>query len=301
MIMKRLRPILKGVSVKALFKGGKMKNKLKIIPVIAVVIIVSIKLFDYFQHHNKFLNQRIYVSGNIEATEVIVSFQVAGKIKDILAEEGKIVKKGDTLARLDTEELLRIQAQAQSALEEAELNYNKLKDDAERAQRLFEGGAVSGQDKDDAKTAADMAAAKQNNLRNALELADIRLKYAELFSPLDGFILVKSREAGEFVQIGDAVFTLSDLHDIWLTGYINETELGKVKLNQDAEIKIDTYPGKTYKGRVSFISQEAEFTPKHIQTKEERAKLVYRIKISIDNTDLELKSGMPADAYIIAK
>jgi HlyD family secretion protein len=278
-----------------------MKNKLKFIPVIAVIIIVSFKLFDYFQHHNKFLNQRIYVSGNIEATEVIVSFQVSGKIKEIFTDEGKIVKKDDVLAMLDTEELLRVQAQTQAALREAELNYKKLKDDAERAERLFEGGAISGQDRDDAKTGADMAEARKDNLENALALANIRLKYAQLLAPLDGFVLVKSREVGELVQIGDAIFILADLHNIWLTGYINETELGKVKLNQDAEITIDTYPGKIYKGRVSFISQEAEFTPKHIQTKEERAKLVYRIKIAIDNTDLELKSGMPADAYIIAK
>jgi len=278
-----------------------MKNKLKFIPVIAVIIIVSFKLFDYFQHHNKFLNQRIYVSGNIEATEVIVSFQVSGKIKEIFTDEGKIVKKDDVLAMLDTEELLRVQAQTQAALREAELNYKKLKDDAERAERLFEGGAISGQDRDDAKTGADMAEARKDNLENALALANIRLKYAQLLAPLDGFVLVKSREVGELVQIGDAIFILADLHNIWLTGYINETELGKVKLNQDAEITIDTYPGNIYKGRVSFISQEAEFTPKHIQTKEERAKLVYRIKIAIDNTDLELKSGMPADAYIIAR
>lgn len=278
-----------------------MKNKLKFIPVIVVIIIVSLKLFDYFQHHNKFLNQRIYVSGNIEATEVIVSFQVAGKIKEIFTDEGNIVKKDDVLAMMDTEELLKVQAQTKAALREAEINYKKLKDDAERAERLFEGGAISGQDNDDAKTGADMAEARKDNLENALALANIRLKYAQLLAPLDGFVLVKSREVGELVQIGDAIFTLADLHNIWLTGYINETELGKVKLNQDAEIKIDTYPGKIYKGRVSFISQEAEFTPKHIQTKEERAKLVYRIKIAIDNIDLELKSGMPADAYIIAK
>jgi HlyD family secretion protein len=101
------------------------------------------------------------------------------------------------------------------------------------------------------------------------------------------------------VQAGFTVFTVADLKNIWLTAYINETDLGRVKLNQQAEIKTDTYPGKAYRGRVSFISQEAEFTPKQIQTNEERVKLVYRIKIMVDNSNQELKPGMPADGYII--
>jgi HlyD family secretion protein len=83
-----------------------------------------------------------------------------------------------------------------------------------------------------------------------------------------------------------------------LTAYINERDLGRVKLGQHADVTTDTYPGKKYKGEVSFISSEAEFTPKTIQTTEERVKLVYRIKVRVDNTSLELKPGMPADAYI---
>jgi HlyD family secretion protein len=106
---------------------------------------------------------------------------------------------------------------------------------------------------------------------------------------------------GEVIQPGASVFTVIDLKNIWITGYINETDLGKVKLNQVANIQIDTYPNKSYKGRVSFISQEAEFTPKHIQTVEERTKLVYRVKINVNNSDFELKPGMPADAYIQIK
>ena len=113
--------------------------------------------------------------------------------------------------------------------------------------------------------------------------------------------MVKSAEAGEVVQVGSTVFMVANLKDIWLTAYINETDLGRVKLNQSVEVKTDTYPNKVYQGRISFISQEAEFTPKQIQTSEERVKLVYRIKIQVDNTDLELKPGMPADAYILTR
>ena len=88
------------------------------------------------------------------------------------------------------------------------------------------------------------------------------------------------------------------MNDIWLTAYITESDLGRVKLNQEVDIKTDSFPDKIYKGRISFISQESEFTPKYIQTPEERVKLVYRIKIDVNNPNFELKPGMPADGYI---
>ncbi len=135
-------------------------------------------------------------------------------------------------------------------------------------------------------------------LSASLELAKTRLGFANLVSPLNGYVLVKSALPGEVVQVGAPVFTVIDLNNIWVTAYINETDLGRVKLNQEADVVTDTYPGKKYKGRVSFISSEAEFTPKTIQTTEERVKLVYRIKVKVDNSSLDLKPGMPADAYI---
>jgi HlyD family secretion protein len=122
-----------------------------------------------------------------------------------------------------------------------------------------------------------------------------------LTSPLDGFILVKSSLPGEVVQIGTPVFTAIDLNNVWVTAYISETDLGKVKLNQKAQVETDSYPGKKYSGKVSFISSQTEFTPKYIQTSEERVKYVYRVKIKVDNSSLDLKPGMPADAYIITE
>jgi HlyD family secretion protein len=98
---------------------------------------------------------------------------------------------------------------------------------------------------------------------------------------------------------GATVVTVGDIDHPWLRAYINETDLGKVKLQSKARITTDSYPGKVYDGRVTFISSEAEFTPKQIQTQEERVKLVYRIKIEADNPRHELKSNMPADAEIV--
>ena len=105
-----------------------------------------------------------------------------------------------------------------------------------------------------------------------------------MYTPIDGVVLVKSAEPGEVLAAGTTVVTIGDLDHPWLRAYINETDLGRVKLGQKVKLTTDSFPGKVYWGTVSFISSEAEFTPKQIQTKEERVKLVYRIKIDVDNS-----------------
>ena len=135
--------------------------------------------------------------------------------------------------------------------------------------------------------------------KEALKLAEIRLGYTKLRSPLSGIGLSEHIEAGEYVVPGTAVITIANLQDVWLRAYINETDLGRVKVGQKVEVTTDSYPNKKYSGLISFISSQAEFTPKTVQTQEQRVKLVYRVKIDIDNPDMELKPGMPADATII--
>jgi HlyD family secretion protein len=127
------------------------------------------------------------------------------------------------------------------------------------------------------------------------------LKDTEAFSPIDGVVLVKAADPGEVLAPGTTVVTVGDIDHPWLRAYINEKDLGRVKLGSKARITTDAFPGKVYDGRVSFISSDAEFTPKQIQTSEERVKLVYRIKIDVDNPHHELKSNMPADAEILVK
>ena len=145
----------------------------------------------------------------------------------------------------------------------------------------------------------DQARARLEQAQSALALVETRLGYATLYSPLSGVVLSKNIEPGEYVAPGTPVVTVGDLVNVWLRAYINETELGRVKLGQRARVKTDTYPGKWYAGRVSFISSQAEFTPRSVQTEKERVKLVYRVKIDIENPNMELKPGMPADAEIL--
>jgi len=206
---------------------------------------------------------------------------------------------------------------AQADLEQKQLDYD-------RAQRLYGKDAVSTQDRDLAETALKRAEAAfqatrqrynqavegsrkediaiaRANLREAnanLGLSRVTLDYTILRAPSAGVITVRQAEAGEVVVPGTPVVTLADLDHIWLRAYIAETDLGRIRWGQTATITTDTYPGKQYRGRVSFISSNAEFTPKSVQTYKERVTLVYRIKIDIDNPNHELKPGMPADAHI---
>jgi HlyD family secretion protein len=133
---------------------------------------------------------------------------------------------------------------------------------------------------------------------DALRLTRITLGYTVLHAPFSGVIMVRNAELGEAVQPGTPIVTLADLDHVWLRAYLNETDLGKAVWGQPAVITTDTWPGRRYGGRISFISSEAEFTPKSVETHAERVTLVYRIKIDVDNPRHELKPGMPADALI---
>ena len=225
-----------------------------------------------------------------------------------------------TLAGTREQEIKALQQNMLDA--QADLQQKKL--DYDRAQRLFSEDAVSAQDRDLADTAfkrseAAFQAAQQKyneavegsrkeeiaiaeaNLKEAHEnlgMSHVNLDYTVLRAPSSGVITVRQAELGEVVVPGTPVVTLADLDHIWLRAYIAETDLGRVRWGQDAVVTTDTFPGKQYHGRISFIASEAEFTPKSVQTYKERVMLVYRIKIDIDNPNHELKPGMPADAHI---
>jgi len=266
--------------------------------IIAVVAVIAMGVLVMSVGKNARVGNGLSVSGNIEATEVRLSFQVGGKISELLTDEGQNVKKDQIVAKIDAEELLKLRAEVAASLKEAQYNMDTLKKDHERAENLFKAGSISEQKRDAAKTSYDTASSRVDTLKASLDVADLKLGYAELISPMDSVVLVKSAEAGEVVSPGTVIFTIADLKNIWLTGYVNEKDLGRIKLLQPADVTIDTYPGKKYPGKITFISQESEFTPKQIETREERVKRVYRIKISVDNTDMELKPGMPAEARI---
>jgi len=144
-----------------------------------------------------------------------------------------------------------------------------------------------------AQARARVAAARQS-----LNLIQQQLVDTRIMAPFDGVVLSKSAEPGAYLPPGSPVVTVAQLDSVWLRAFISEKELGRIRLGQEADVFIDAYPDKTYHGRVSFISSQAEFTPKSVQTFEERVNLMYRVKIDLDNPEGELKPGMPADAQI---
>ena len=173
-------------------------------------------------------------------------------------------------------------AQAKAAMEQAQAQYRLIKEGPRKRTSIRPGAKV-----------AQAKATVQN--------AETKLGYATVCSPLTGVVLSKNTEPGEYVAAGTPVVTVADIENLWLRAYVDDLDLGKGSLKQgaEAEITTDAYPNKIYKGRVSFISEEQEFTPKTVQTNHERVKFVYRIKIDVKNTDRDLKPGMPADAKLM--
>jgi membrane fusion protein YbhG len=149
-----------------------------------------------------------------------------------------------------------------------------------------------------AKNNVTLAEASQAAVAAKLKLDQITVSYTVLESPFDGVISVREAELGQLAGPGVAIFTLDDLDHPWLRGYVNEPDIGKVRLGERVAVTTDTYPGKVYQGRIAFIAPDAEFTPKTVETHAERVTLVYRIRIDIANPTHELLPGMPADARI---
>ncbi len=166
---------------------------------------------------------------------------------------------------------------------------------------LKESDAIHQRDRAlEALRARDIEVARANvrNAREQLRMARILLGYTVLRAPFAGVILVRQAEVGEVMLPGTPVVTLADLGHVWLRAYVQETDVGRIRWGQTATIRTDTDLDRRYKGRISFISSKAEFTPKSVETHAERVTLVYRIRIDVDNPAHELKPGMPADAAI---
>jgi HlyD family secretion protein len=215
-------------------------------------------------------------------------------------------------------------ARAEAAVAAADAEEDRLSREYERAMSLFARDSISRQELERVQAAFEVAQQKGNEAKEtlrlvaegprreqieqararvrqakeALELSRTRLSYATIASPLSGIVLSKNVEPGDYVSAGTPVVTVGDLADVWLRAYIEETDLGRIKAGQPVDVTTDTYPGRKYEGRISFIASQAEFTPKSVQTRKERVKLVYRIKVAVANPSMELKPGMPADGVI---
>jgi len=187
---------------------------------------------------------------------------------------------------------------AQKERDAVKLSYEVNKGKLEEMQAVLSQARSNLTRIDAARTDVAAARAQVAACRAALAQAEIQLQYTELRAPYAGFITSRNVEPGEVVTPSREVLTLADLSQLDLKIFVDETEIGKVKPGQRVDVKVDTFPGRVFPGRVSFISPEGEFTPKIIQTHKERVKLVYLVKVTMPNPDLALKPGMPADAWL---
>ena len=195
--------------------------------------------------------------------------------------------------------------QAEAALAQAEANARAAAQGLATAEELYRDRLALKQELDAAEAQyraageAKAAAEAQVEAAEAARAAAVKkLDDATVRAPMEGVVVLKIREPGETVAAGQPILRLADLDHMWLRVYVPETELPRVKLGQAAEVTTDADPGKSYQGRVTEISQQAEFTPKNVQTREQRVKLVFGVKVSVENPGQELKPGMPADARI---
>jgi HlyD family secretion protein len=332
--------------------------------IIPLVIIAAAVAYWRLGLHRNDDPDRIKLSGNIEVTQVDLSFKIAGRLIQREVDEGQFVTAGQKVAYLDDTDfgLRAAQAQAQVDLVQAALSeleagsrpeeiaqanaalaqaraaaraartrLELANQDLERNRALYESKVISQRAYDETVTAqrtlqdavfeteaqvaraqANMDLVKAGPRRETIEQARARLQVAReglalaqrqladtvLEAPFDSVVLSKAAEPGAYLNPGSPVVTVGQLARVYLRAFVGETDLGRIKLGQPAEVRTDSYPGKIYPGRVSYISDSAEFTPKTVQTDEERAKLMYRVKIELANPDGELKPGMPADAWI---
>jgi HlyD family secretion protein len=238
---------------------------------------------------------------NIERMEILLSVYETTLPLDVKRAQAG-VKSAEALLKEALNDKKRFDGlKAGNTVSQRDWERADLKNETAQAQ-LAEAQAVLAQSQSNLKKVEltrreiDVARAQRDAARAVLRYAEVQLGYAALKAPFDGILTTRSMEPGEVVTPGREVMTLSDLSMAEMKIYIGEEDIGKVKPGEKADVKVDSYPDRTYTAKVSFISPEAEFTPKIIQTHKERVKLVYLVKLLIPNPDLTLKPGMPADA-----
>jgi HlyD family secretion protein len=266
-------------------------------------------------------------NGRIEATEVKIAAKYPGRIVEIAPKEGDDVKKNKVVVRLDNREALAKLAEARADYQKASHVVHSARADIERRKRelayldrqlertrqLFERGSASQQQLDRDSTAKRTAAATleaaqavlmQSEAQLASAQAQIDLHSAivsdmEIKAPISGRVLFRISEPGEIIQAGGNILLLADLDHLYMTIYVDVVSAGKIIVGDEALIWTDAYPDKPFPAEVTFVSSEAEFTPKEVQTWEERQNLVFRVKIEVRSNDERLlKPGMPGVGLI---
>jgi HlyD family secretion protein len=311
------------VAITAIFLGTKWFGK-KEVGIIATGTIEVTKV-DIAPKLSGYLTELSIRQGDkVNLGQVIARISRVDLEAQALRDEAALQKAEAQLR--DLEKGVRTQERSEliASIGSAEAVDKKAQADLERYRSLYNQGAVSQQQWDTAQVNFETAQSSVRAAQARLSLADegnrpdtieaqrlevvrskailtmARTQMADtvVSSPQQGVVLTKNFEKGEFVNAGSAIATIGNVQDCWVKIYIPSTQLGLIKIGQPAVVKVDSYPGKTFSGEIKEISQNAEFTPRQSLTQNERANMVYAVKVRIDNAEDVLKPGMPADVVI---
>ena len=310
---------------------SKSANKWMTAIVLLVIPVVGGGLAWKYIHRTALPESLAYGNGRIEATEVDIATKYAGRLIAIMAREGDMVEAGQVLAQMDTEELdaqlrgaeaelLRAREDKKYAIavvaqRESELDFAKK--ELRRSRKLVKTGHISQEHLDQdltnertAKAALQASKIKVVEADAAIQAAvasteriRTQIKDSTLKAPRRGRIIYRLAEPGEVLGAGGKVLTVLDLTDVYMTIFLPTTQVGKVDVGSDARIVVDALPDVAIPARVSFIAARAQFTPREVETRTEREKLMFRVKVKIDPQLLEkhierVKTGLPGVAYV---
>jgi len=297
----------------------------KVLPIL-IVLVLFVGLSLYFFKKQEKPRGLLILHGRVEGKEINIGSKVQGRIIRLYKRESDPVKKEELLAELRPDEYLAMLYSAQKEVQAAEetvlmaqsyllkyqANVEQAKKDLERYRALFQEGLVSKRDLEIAELNyisalaelkvneryAAQAKAKQSSALQRLKEVEVYFRETKIYAPADGVILSRVAEEGEVVNPGQVIYNMVDLNKLYIKVYIPEPELGKVKLGQQARVYVDAYPDRYFNGTLTRVYEQAEFTPKNVETKDERVKLVFGAEVSVENPEGLLKPGMPADVVL---
>lgn len=246
--------------------NAKQKKMIRTCGIVATAIIAIFLIVKYVIAHKPYS-----YAGTLETTKVIISARVSSDISEFNVAEGDTVSSGQTLLTM-TCDAYKILAQ-------------QIDNDYARADALVAKGHMSQAEYD------VVARNKRDN--------DLKLSWCNVTSPIDGMVITKFREVGEIVAPGTTLVSLANPYDIWAYFYVPYDMLHKLNVGDDVVGTLPEANGKKFAGKIIKINEQAEFTPKNVQTREERTRLVYGVKVKFENPDLTLKSGMTIESTLL--
>lgn len=267
--------------------------------IVALVIVILVGLIGFQLYRKNIMiveDKHLILYGNIDIRDVVLSFRVPGRIAEVRFEEGDQVNKDDIVAILDQDTYLEDLAMANAELAEAKAAFTNAESTYKRRASLVKTGAVSESLYDDSLAARDQAKARVQTAKARVNRYETALKDTEIKAPSTGIILTRVREPGSIIQVGQPVYTLTLNDPVWARTYIAEPDLGRIYPGQPSTITTDS--GRKYAGQIGFISPQAEFTPKNVETTQLRTDLVYRLRVIVNNPDHSLRQGMPVTVNI---